>query len=238
MDEKNPQKVKLTPPCFYAIYAQGLPNGPLSERQGFLTQEGRCLFYAEKEKAEQKVSDIRCRCVNQIPAASLKVVPFPGAGGFVDIFEVETINAFDLKPEFDPQECQAKTFAYGNTGGGCMVGTVSFYIPSLEKTVWVNCNDEGVSITATDIVWNEDNSDSDLRYADLLLFHAMFHETKPEELGIWLPAVKEALRYTMEQEIKYRRHPFTLPPQWQQLIGIGQPAQSQTTAPPEMTQLC
>ena len=47
---------------------------------------------------------------------------------------------------------------YGDTGGGCMVGTLAVWLTGLDKTVWINCSNEGVTVTASDYVWNEDDS--------------------------------------------------------------------------------
>ena len=57
---------------------------------------------------------------------------------------VEAIRTYYPQPDFDPEEYVLKGQAFGNTGGGCMVGTAAFHLPSLDKTVWVNCSCEGV----------------------------------------------------------------------------------------------
>ena len=51
-----------------------------------------------------------------------------------------------------------------------MVGTLAVRLPDLDKTIWINCNDEGVTITSADYVWNEDDSGSWERYEDCLLY--------------------------------------------------------------------
>ena len=38
-----------------------------------------------------------------------------------------------------------------------------------DKTIWINCNDEGVTITSADYVWNEDDSGSWERYEDVVM---------------------------------------------------------------------
>ena len=71
---------------------------------------------------------------------------------------MEAIRTYYPQPDFDPEEYVLKGQAFGNTGGGCMVGTAAFHLPSLDKTVWVNCSCEGVSISSADYIWNTDNS--------------------------------------------------------------------------------
>lgn len=94
-----------------------------------------------------------------------------------------------------------------------MVGTISVYIPSLDKTVWVNCNDEGITITSTDYLWNDDGSESWDRYEDVKIFSEDFRGHRPEEFGAWLPMVYEALIYTIERQIDDGRR-FTIPTAW------------------------
>ena len=113
-----------------------------------------------------------------------------------------------------------------------MVGTMAFRLPSLDRSVWVNCNDERVVITSADYVWNEDHSGSWERYEDVLLFQADFQAAQPEDLGSWLPMVREALRYTMEQELSCLGKTLKIPASWQSLMDTLQPAG------PEMTSLC
>ena len=61
---------------------------------------------------------------------------------------------------FDPNNYEIKRRIYGNTGGHCMVGTMEFYLPDIDRKVWVHCNDESVAVTTADTTWNEDGSNS------------------------------------------------------------------------------
>lgn len=79
---------------------------------------------------------------------------------------------------------------------------------------------------------NEDHSGSWKRYEDVLLFQADFQASQPEDLGAWLPVVREALRYTTEQELSRLGKTLKTPASWQSLIDTPQPAG------PEMTSLC
>ena len=47
---------------------------------------------------------------------------------------VEQIKACDLRPDFDSTRYEITQEIYGNTGGGCMVGTLAVRYPELEKT--------------------------------------------------------------------------------------------------------
>ena len=135
----------------------------------------------------------------------------------------EAIGAYDLCPGFDPAEAELQSQVYGNTGGGCMVGTASYYLPSLGRTVWVNCNDEGATITSADYVWNDDLSESWARYEDVWLFSVQFNDTPPEELGLWQSMILDTLAYTASQQAAQGRA-FQLPGSWQDALEEqGQP---------------
>ena len=179
-----------------------------------------------------KIHDLRNGCLNKHPAAGYHCINFNGSSLPDQDLTVEAIRTYDLQPDFDPEDYVATGQAYGNTGGGCMVGTMAFRLPSLDRSVWVNCSDEGVVITSADCVWNEDHSGSWKRYEDVLLFQADFQASQPEDLGAWLPMVREALRYTTEQELSRLGKTLKIPASWQSLMDTPQPAG------PEMTSLC
>lgn len=111
-----------------------------------------------------------------------------------------------------PSRYEVRQKTYGNTGGGCMVGTLEAYLPELDKTVWVNCNDEGVAVTSADCIWNEDGSGSWERYEDVLLFQVDLRTDAPEDAGPLLPLIREALAYTIDQETARMGRDFQLPP--------------------------
>ncbi|MDR2022800.1 MAG: hypothetical protein LBQ71_06005 [Hungatella sp.] len=104
-------------------------------------------------------------------------------------------------PAFNPTEYEIKSRTYGNTGGGCMVGTLKVYIPEIDKTVWVNCSDEIASIDAGDVIWDEENDGSWENAYDLNIYSVTLEDEIPEDVRQWLPMIKEALAYTVEQEI-------------------------------------
>lgn len=180
---KQAGQIDATPPSLYAIWAAGTSDGPLAGQSGYLAEDGRRLYFHERETAEQKIRDLQNRCVSGSPAAAYRCLAYPGEGLPDRSITAEDIGSYDLRPGFDPGEYQLQSREYGNTGGGCMVGTMSYLLPSLGRTVWVNCNDEGVTITSADYVWNDDHSGSWDRYEDVLLFTAEFIDTPPEDLG-------------------------------------------------------
>lgn len=114
---------------------------------------------------------------------------------------------------FNPKNFEVKSKVYGNTGGNCMVGTIQFYLPDLDRILWVNCNDESASITTADYMWNTDGSESWDCYEDVLVASFSFDDS-PEQWSQWLPMVHETLLYTIEQETAYFKKPFSLPVAW------------------------
>lgn len=220
---KEAGRIDTTPPRLYAIWAEGAPDGPLAGQSGYLAEDGRRLYFHEKEAAEQKVRDLQNRCVNHHPAAVYRALTYPGQDLLENTMTAEAIGSYDLRPGFDPAEAELRSQVYGNTGGGCMVGTASFRLPSLDKTVWVSCDDEGASITSADSTWNDDNSGSWERYEDVLLLSVDFYDTRPDDLGPWLPMVRDTLAYTAVQQTALGR-PFQLPGPWQAALEEqGQP---------------
>ena len=107
---------------------------------------------------------------------------------------------------FSPSNYEIESKCYGNTGGHCMVATVKFYLPDLDKNVWINCNDESFSITAEDYIWNDDHSESWEHYEEVLLFSADFCDDIPVSIAPWIPPIKETLEYTIEQELLESPH--------------------------------
>ena len=206
-------EVKIYCPL-YAIWARAVDNSPLSGQCGYLTENGKVLLYSEKEAAEQRRHDILNLCVNKKPAAEYQIIGWLDYDTPLQCLPLETIKGYDLIPDFEPSEYEIRYQCYGNTGGGCMVGTVAFYLPSLDKTVWVNCNEEGVTITSADHIWNEDHSGSWARSEDVLLFNVDFRTNKPENVGMWLPLIREALAYTIARQTGEYGRSFRLPVEW------------------------
>ena len=175
----------------YAIWATGTPDGPLSGQSGYLAQDDSLLLFGDTAAVERKIKDLQNHCMNGHPSASFEAVSCDRDDLPTQFVLAEDIALYDLQLDADHLEYELQTQAYGNTGGGCMVGTQSFFLLELDKTVWVNCDSEGVTLTTADHIWNQDHSDSWDRYEDVLLFSAQFAEVRPEALGAWLPMVKD-----------------------------------------------
>lgn len=198
----------------YAIWAKATKNGLLAGQSGFLCENRRLLLFSSQSEAEIRIQDIRSQCLSTSPAAEYRCVEYPEYASDQRM-HLETLRELDMVPAFTPDKFEVKSQAYGNTGGGCMVGTVQFYLPELDKSVWVNCNDEYVTITSADYVWNEDRRESWERYNDVLLYQAQYLHEFPECVTPWLPMIHKALEYTIEQETSYTRgRAFSLPPAW------------------------
>lgn len=198
----------------YAIWAEAAENGPLSGKCGYLTERGDVPLYGEKEAAELKMRDIRSLCVNKSPAAAYTVCELREPCNFIQCLPLEAIKKYDLIPDFEPTAYELMDKVFGNTGGGCMVGTVKVRLPDLDKTVWANCDEGGVTVTSADCIWNGDQSGSWERWEDVLLFTADFRTMRPEEAGAWLPIVYEALAYTVEQQTARYGGSLSLPAEW------------------------
>ncbi len=218
MDQtKETGRIDTTPPTLYMILAKGTKAGPLAGQFGFLAEKGKRLFFHEKEAADQKIRDLQNRCMNRSPAAVYERVIYPCPGMPDNSITAEAIGAYDLRPGFDPMEYKRQSQDYGDTGGGCIVGIVSYLLPSLGKTVWVECNDEGASIASADY------SESWDRWDDVLLLSMNFYDTPPGEVGPWLPMVRDTLSYTASQQAAHGRA-FRLPESWQAALEEqGQP---------------
>ena len=121
-------------------------------------------------------------------------------------------------PAFRPDSFEIRTQIYDDTGGGCMVGTVEFYLPKADTSVWINCTNESVAVFSTDTIWSEDDSNTWGKEDDYLLFRADLDDGVSYAANPWLKMIKEALAYTVEQEAS---HPFNrsdigfpLPVEW------------------------
>ena len=178
-------------PAIYAIWAEARPDGPLQGRSGFLSEDGYHLFFTSDTEMDQKIQDLRGLCLNRTPAVTYHGVAYPGDHDISAGISAEQIKACDLRPDFDPTRYEITQRIYGNTGGGCMVGTLAVRYPELEKTLWIHCNDEGVSVSSADHVWNEDHSGSWARYEDVSIMEIDFWEQSPEDAGALFPAIQD-----------------------------------------------
>ncbi len=214
MAEENRKPIDRTLPKVYAIWADARPDGPMSGLSGFLAKENKRLFFHQLADAEQVVRDLEALRLNRTPAMDYRCVAYTAEQSAGADLEVETIKRHDLRPDFDPTHYEVIQRVYGNTGGGCMVGTVAIRLTDLDKTVWINCNDEGVTVTSADYVWNEDHSGSWARAEDVLMLQADFRTDSPERMGPFLPAVQEAVAYTVSQEMSHSSRLLDIPAQW------------------------
>jgi len=85
---KETGPVDITPPSLYVIWAAGMPNGPLSGQSGCLAENGRRLFFREKETAEKKIRDLRKSCGERQAA----VLPGKGSCGEEDPRPAEPLH--------------------------------------------------------------------------------------------------------------------------------------------------
>ena len=97
-----------------------------------------------------------------------------------------------------------------------MAATAKIYLPDLNKSVWVNCTDESVSIGSADCMWNEAGSDSLEREVHVIFYETLFGDEIPDEAQPWLPMIQKTLAYTIEQETTYygENYIFYLPVAW------------------------
>lgn len=224
--------IQKTPPPVFAIWAETASAEPLAGQSGYLAEKEKRLFYTVQEEAEQKADDMTRRCMNQKPVAAYHCVAYPN-DHLPDVsLSVERINQYDLTPDFGPRDYVVKDRTYGDTGGGCMVATVSCYLPSLDKTVWVNCSEEALCIHSSDCIWNEDQSDSWSREEDVRIFSASLTDA-PETLGTWLPMALEAVAYMDERRMSDTGHAFEPSEAWGQLLN--QRKEQQLSGNPAMT---
>lgn len=205
---------EFRPPKIYAIWVDARPESPMAGLSGFLSENGQRLFFTERRSAKQKLWDMEALRLNRHPVVKYQCVEYPGGRDIERSVQAELIKALDTTPDPGVMRYEVTDRIYGNTGGGCMVGTLAVRLPELNKTIWINCNDEGVNITSADYVWNEDESRSWERYEDVVIREINFQDHTPEDLGPLLPAVREAVAHTMGQELERSSRPLSLPVRW------------------------
>ena len=157
------------PPKIYAIWVDARPESPMAGLSGFLSENSRRLFFTERGDAELKIRDMEALRLNRHPAAEYRCVEYPGGYDAERSIQAELLKTISLQADPEIMRYEVTDRIYGNTGGGCMVGTLAVRLPDLDKTIWINCNDEGVTITSADYVWNEDDSGSWERYEDVVI---------------------------------------------------------------------
>jgi len=114
-------------------------------------------------------------------------------------------------PAFDSTKYEIRNRKYCDTGGGCTVGVIEFYLPEIDKTVWVGCTADAVCVYSADF-FADDNCD---KFDDIIIFATPYEDKLPNNIGIWLPVITESLMYTIEQEIDcFPNETFNLPVVW------------------------
>lgn len=106
------EQIKTTAPPVYVIWAEGWTGGPLSGQNGYLAENGARLFFTGKEAAELKIRDLRNGCLNKHPAAGYHCINFNSSSLPDQDLTVEAIRAYDLQPDFDPEDYVATGQAY------------------------------------------------------------------------------------------------------------------------------
>lgn len=202
------------PPKIYAIWVDARPESPMAGLSGFLSENSRRLFFTERGVAELKIRDMEALRLNRHPAAEYRCVEYPGGYDAKRSIQAELLKTISLQADPEIMRYEVTDRIYGNTGGGCMVGTLAVRLPDLDKTIWINCNDEGVTITSADYVWNEDDSGSWERYEDVVMFEVNFRDDDPQSMWPLLPAIHEALAYTIQRETEYSSRLFSIPAKW------------------------
>ena len=200
----------------YAIWVKGRQDSPLAGKAGFLCENRQLLTFQAQQKAMFRIGEIRGLCMNSHPSAEFRCMEYPREYASDSRIPLETVRELDMVPEFDPNKFEVRHREYGDTGGHCMVATVEFYLPDLDRSVWVNSNDECVTVTSTNFIWQDENKNGGWHdYEDVCLYEAFYQQTLPEDVEPWLPMIHTTLEYTIEQETEYLRvHAFSLPVAW------------------------
>jgi len=205
-EKKNAQ------PRSYAIWAGAKPDGPMAGLSGFLSENSRRLLFFDRDTAERKIKDLQNLRLTRHPAVEYRSTEYPGDYDPERSIQVELIKTIELRPDIDSLQYEVMSRSYGNTGGGCMVGTISVWLPDLEKPVWINCNEESVTVTSADYIWDDDHSGSWERYEDVLMLEISLWDERPEAAGALLPAIQEAIAYTIERQTASQS--FQIPAKW------------------------
>lgn len=184
----------------YAIAVIGCEDGPLKGLSGLLSRNGEPLEFETRNHTETAINDIRSLCLGKTSVAEFECILLAFEKSPESRMEIEMIKEFNMIPEFDPQNYWVTDCVYGNAGGAHMVSTLKFYLPELNKAIWVNCDTDNVSICSMDYHWNDDESESYERYEDVMIYEAVFENELPNDVMPWLPMIKRTLEYAIENE--------------------------------------
>lgn len=126
------------PPKIYAIWVDARPESPMAGLSGFLSENSRRLFFTERGDAELKIRDMEALRLNRHPAAEYRCVEYPGGYDAERSIQAELLKTISLQADPEIMRYEVTDRIYGNTGGGCMVGTLAVRLPDLDKTIWIN----------------------------------------------------------------------------------------------------
>lgn len=202
----------------YGIMAKWHIDSPCKGQSGFLYRDGKPLTYLTRELAETGINDIRSLRLNRSPVTEFRSVMFQCNHAADNRIDLELLRELDMYPSFDPDHFTVIDCTYNNNGGGFMVSTIETHLHDIDKTVWINVNDDFVSITPMDYLWNEDGSYSFEKYDDIVLYESYLDSELPDNTAPWFPMIQTALEYHIGQEISNPifndGYSFSLHPAW------------------------
>lgn len=121
------------PPKIYAIWVDARPESPMAGLSGFLSENSRRLFFTERGDAELKIRDMEALRLNRHPAAEYRCVEYPGGYDAERSIQAELLKTISLQADPEIMRYEVTDRIYGNTGGGCMVGTLAVRLPDLDR---------------------------------------------------------------------------------------------------------
>uniref|UniRef100_UPI00384F517B DNA cytosine methyltransferase n=1 Tax=Flavonifractor plautii TaxID=292800 RepID=UPI00384F517B len=121
------------PPKIYAIWVDARPESPMAGLSGFLSENSRRLFFTERGDAELKIRDMEALRLNRHPAAEYRCVEYPGGYDAERSIQAELLKTISLQADPEIMRYEVTDRIYGNTGGGCMVGTLAVRLPDLDN---------------------------------------------------------------------------------------------------------
>ena len=124
------------PPKIYAIWVDARPESPMAGLSGFLSENSRRLFFTERGDAELKIRDMEALRLNRHPAAEYRCVEYPGGYDAERSIQAELLKTISLQADPEIMRYEVTDRIYGNTGGGCMVGTLAVRLPDLDKSTF------------------------------------------------------------------------------------------------------
>lgn len=117
--------------------------------------------------------------LNHRPAAEYRYTEYPGGYDAEWSVQAESPKTISLQADLGIIRYEVTDHIYGSTGGGRMVRILIVYLPDLDKIIWINCDDEGVTITAAGCVWSGDDSGSWEWYKDVVTFEVNLQGDDP-----------------------------------------------------------